>query len=224
MGRRLNLAMPAMFVLFVFGLFYYTFGRDDDVVGRAGAARDDLTGAGRWATTADDVGIAPNVSSCARATAKGTAGPNDDAFWAGRPADFYSQRHLSEPELEVRAPNERHSAPVVMTVDSRIGVLMIACNRPEVQRALDSLLKYVPALRRRRAAGAADLFMAKAASFSITRARPSKRFPVVISQVRSSSVLRVPRCPPVTHGICDRPCLCMHVFSGLRRRPYGRCH
>jgi len=79
MGRRLNLAMPAMFVLFVFGLFYYTFGHDDDVAGRAGA--------GRWATTADEARAVPNVGSQG-AAATGTAGANDDASWAGRPAVF----------------------------------------------------------------------------------------------------------------------------------------
>jgi hypothetical protein len=102
MGRRANLLLPVVFVLFVAGLFYSTF-----VAAPVPAA-------------SEDVPSTPSQAPPAAAAGAGAVLP---------PAEVG----------DVEAP------PLATAggYDHQIGVLMMACNRPDVRRALDGLFRCV---------------------------------------------------------------------------------
>ena len=118
MGRRTNIAYPVAFVLFVIALYYFTFVRL--------AAEDPV--------------------ATARAEAEADAEEAEDQ--RGNGAAETRRMTLAQAPLDVAAPPV--GKPVVQAAaveapayDTRIGVLMTACNRPDVQRALDTLFRCV---------------------------------------------------------------------------------
>ena len=124
MGRRTNYAYPAAFVLFVLGLYVLTFGwiDADEPPRRVATAADKPGGQRDWRDdgTARFVDLEPPT----------------------RPPEI-----VPDTVVDVAAPpHSAAGAPAaavdaVPAYDRRIGVLMIACNRPDVRRALDTLFR-----------------------------------------------------------------------------------